>query len=77
MEKKVEFKAKNSIIERIDCDNFKQHYIHHLKTFNAEIENLITGTKTIAIDNNEFLHNNIEEIKVIKEESSLTVFLKT
>jgi len=29
MEDKVEFKATNSIIERIDCDNFKQHYIHH------------------------------------------------
>ena len=55
MEEKVEFKAKNSIIERIDCDNFKQHYIHNLKTSNVEIENLITGTKTISVDNNVFL----------------------
>ena len=76
MEEKVEFKTKNSIIERIDCDNFKQHYIHHLKTSNPEIENLITGIKTIAVDTDVLVNKNIEEMEVIKKESSIEVFFK-
>ena len=75
LEEKVEFRTKNSIIERIDCENFKEHYMHHLKTSNKEIENLITGTKTIALDSSKYC-NDKEEIEVIKKESSINVFFK-